>query len=136
MPYRPMKHYPYGQGTRHLYLLHFSRPLAHARHYLGQTDRTVDERVAEHRAGRGANLTRWAVASGIELVLARVWVDAPRCEEQRLKNRGRLRRLCPVCIEQDKRIPRVRIRQGTTPTEKVVDPSSLGEALTDPRNAL
>lgn len=98
MVYRSMKNYPVGQGTRHVYLLCFSRPLGHARHYIGQTDRTVAERVAEHRSGRGARLTRMAVQAGIELRLARTWNDAPRCFEQRLKNRGGASRVCPLCI--------------------------------------
>ena len=97
MIYRPMATYPYGQGKRHVYLLHFSRPFGHAQHYLGQTDREVAVRVDEHRRGAGAKLTRLAVEAGIELILARVWLDAPRCEEQRIKNRGGLRRACPVC---------------------------------------
>lgn len=99
MPYRNMRGYPYGKGTCHVYLLHFSEPLGHAQHYLGQTTRSVEERVAEHRAGgrAAARICRQAVRAGITLLLARVWVDAPRCEEQRLKNRGGFRRLCPVC---------------------------------------
>jgi predicted GIY-YIG superfamily endonuclease len=97
MPWRDMRHYPYGRGRVTVYLLHFSRPLGHARHYLGQTERDVEERVREHRAGRGARLCRRAVEAGIELVLARVWEDAPRCYEQKLKNRGGFKRLCPIC---------------------------------------
>lgn len=53
--------------------------------------------IAEHRAGRGARITREAVAAGIELIVARVWADAPRRYEQTLKNQGGARRICPVC---------------------------------------
>ena len=97
MPWRDMRHYPYGSGTCHVYLLHFSRPVGHAQHYIGQTDRDVEERVAEHRAGRGSRLCAAAVAAGAELVLARVWRDAPRCFEQKVKNWGSAKRHCPVC---------------------------------------
>ncbi|MBZ0268049.1 hypothetical protein K8I85_07830 [bacterium] len=82
------------------YLLHFAEPVGHAQHYVGQTARAdVMIRVGEHRAGRGARLTRVAASRGIEIMLARVWENAPRCFEQKLKNRGGLRRLCPVCRE-------------------------------------
>jgi len=89
---------PAKQGAAHVYLLHFSRPLRHARHYIGQTTRAdVMERIAEHRAGRGARITREAVAAGIELIVARVWADAPRRYERFLKKQGGARRICPVC---------------------------------------
>ena len=98
MAWRDMTNYPYGKGTVDLYLLHFSQPLRHARHYLGQTSRGVETRVVEHRSGaHGARLCRQAVVAGIELRLVRVWKGTPRCEEQRLKNRGGFKTLCPVC---------------------------------------
>ena len=54
-----------------LYLLHFSEPLHHARHYLGFTAGiSAARRVSQHRAGRGGPLTRAARRSGIELYLA------------------------------------------------------------------
>lgn len=100
MPYRDMSRYPYGRGTCHVYLLHFATPIGHARHYVGQTARLdVVERILEHRAGKGARLTKVAASRGIELFVAHVWLDAPRCYEQRLKNRGGLRRVCPICKE-------------------------------------
>lgn len=97
MPWRDMRHYPYGRERVTVYLLHFSSPLGHARHYLGQTERDVEERVREHQVGRGARLCRKAVEVGTELVLARVWEDAQRCYEQKLKNGGGFKRLCPIC---------------------------------------
>ena len=62
-----------------LYLIHIEPPYKHAKHYLGVTrgDRSVDDRLAEHRAGRGARLCRAAVGAGCTLVLARVWLNAP-----------------------------------------------------------
>lgn len=82
-----------------VYLLHFSKPLAgRFQHYLGKTSRAdVMVRVNEHRSGRGARICRKAAEAGIELVLARVWKDAPWDEEARLKSRGGFKRLCPVC---------------------------------------
>jgi hypothetical protein len=73
-----------------LYLLHFSRPLGDpkrprmaARHYLGWTNGVaVDQRLADHRAGRGAAITRAAVGRGIE---------------RRAKRSGNFARRCPTC---------------------------------------
>lgn len=97
MVYRSLESYPYGQGTRDVYLLHFSKSIGHAQHYIGQTDRSIEVRLEEHRSGRGARLTQLAVAAGLDIILARTWVGAPRCFEQKLKNRGGARRFCPVC---------------------------------------
>lgn len=81
-----------------VYLLHFSRPFKHARHYLGWAD-DIERRVAEHRSGNGraGRLCQVVVAEGIELALARTWEGAGRNEERRLKNRGGASRLCPIC---------------------------------------
>lgn len=97
MARRDMTHYPYGQGTRHVYLIHFSRPLGHASHYIGQTDRDVETRFREHCRGKGARICKKAVEAGIKLTLARVWLDAPRCFEQKLKNRANAKHFCPIC---------------------------------------
>lgn len=81
------------------YLVHFSRPLRHARHYIGVTTRVddIEARLAEHRAGRGARICAVAVAEGIDLVLARTWPNVPWRYEVRLKAQGGASRLCPLC---------------------------------------
>lgn len=82
-----------------LYLIHLDPPFKHAAHYLGYTSRAdVEDRVAEHRAGRGANMLRHAVASGSSLTIARVWMGKTRKNERSLKGRS-LRPLCPHCKE-------------------------------------
>ena len=87
------------------YLLHFSEPFGHARHYCGSTTRSVEERFAEHVRGDGANLTALAVQAGITLTLARTW-DCDRAMETRLKYRNNaartgvkhgMARYCPTC---------------------------------------
>ena len=85
----------------HVYLLHFSKPLAHARHYCGYTPNGVQERLDKHRNGTGARLTQVACDSGIELILARTWEfdhehDA-RVKERRMKNTHNLEHYCPIC---------------------------------------
>lgn len=80
-----------------LYLLHFERPYHHARHYLGFTKyRSVKQRIADHQAGLGANLTRHVVGAGIKLYLA--WqASGERTDERRLKRRSHVKLWCPLC---------------------------------------
>ena len=70
--------------TSTVYLLHFDRPLAHARHYLGSTA-NLDTRLMEV-----------VTALGIGFQLARTWAGG-RPEERRLKRRKNSPRLCPIC---------------------------------------
>jgi predicted GIY-YIG superfamily endonuclease len=98
MPYRNINDYPLSSEKCTVYLLHFTVPFGHARHYIGMTKRDdIEARVQEHRTGQGARLCQLAVAGGAELILARVWEDKPRYFELRLKNRGGARKLCPIC---------------------------------------
>lgn len=99
MPYRQLATFPRSSASCTVYLLHFTKPLGHARHYIGVTTQDdVEVRVQQHRDGRGAKLCRHAVAAGAELILARVWEAVPRYTELRLKNRGGARKLCPICL--------------------------------------
>jgi len=81
------------EGT--VYLIHFSRPFSHAVHYAGWAV-DVQARLADHRSGRGANLTRHVVAAGISLELARIWPARTRRFERSIKGRG-MKPLCPIC---------------------------------------
>lgn len=80
-----------------VYLIHFDPPYKHARHYMGWTDNGVEQRLAEHRAGRGARLTQVAAAAGCELILVRTWSNTERAHERVLKNRKNAPRMCPLC---------------------------------------
>jgi len=91
-----LKKYPICTTPCDVYLLHFSRPFGHAKHYVGVTRREIDKRVDEHRRGQGARLCKLAVEAGIELILARVWINVPRDFELKLKNRGKAC-VCPIC---------------------------------------
>lgn len=99
-----------------VYLLHFEQPIgkpddraarglpprqrpyqAHCRHYLGSTPaRRLQERLHEHRTGRGARLTAVAAELGIGFVLARTWRGGRKLERQ-LKDQKMGPRLCPIC---------------------------------------
>jgi hypothetical protein len=81
-----------------VYLLHFSRPLAHARHYLGYAaDGDADRRLQQHLRGEGSPLVRAAIAAGITVSLARVWPNGSRTLERQLKSWHRGGRHCPLC---------------------------------------
>ena len=78
-----------------IYLIHFSRPFGHARHYLGWTS-NLAARLAHHRAGTGSALMRAVRADGISWELARTWTG-DRHRERQLKGQGGRARLCPLC---------------------------------------
>ena len=79
-----------------VYLLHFTRRYQHAGHYLGfSTD--LAARLAEHAAGHGARLTQVVKDAGIGWTLTRVWPEATRGQERRLKNQHGAARFCPTC---------------------------------------
>lgn len=87
-----------------IYLLHFdqplgdpSRPRMSARHYVGWSmERTVVRRIREHREGRGASITRAAVARGIGMQVVAV-TRGTRNDERRLKNNGHHDERCVLC---------------------------------------
>jgi predicted GIY-YIG superfamily endonuclease len=78
-----------------VYLLHFSHPYRHARHYLGST-RNLTQRLQEHEQGQGARLLAVVRQAGITWTLARTW-DGGRERERQLKKQLSGSRLCPVC---------------------------------------
>ena len=81
--------------TPYLYLLHFARPLSHARHYLGLTH-DVSSRLEEHVRGHGARLMEVITEAGIDWELAAIG-RGTRLVERRLKLRQYTPRICPIC---------------------------------------
>lgn len=84
------------EGT--VYLLHFDRPLAHARHYMGWTN-DLERRVRRHRTNSRPKLMQAVRAAGIEFTVARTWPGSRRRERQ-LKEQGGHSRHCPICKAQ------------------------------------
>ena len=78
-----------------IYLLHFSRPFKHARHYVGFTS-DLTARLSAHNKGQGARLLQVAIEAGITFQLARTWKGTRR-DERRIKNSKNAPRLCPIC---------------------------------------
>lgn len=92
-----------------VYLYHFNRPLgnlanprAQAQHYCGYCAdedgdaAELERRAAQHLAGRGAKITKAAIAQGIEISLVVAW-RAPLSFEKQIKRRKDMPNLCPIC---------------------------------------
>ena len=82
--------------TGTVYLLHFTRPYRHARHYTGWT-RNLAQRLAAHRHGQGARLIAVITAAGIGFQLARTRTGS-RDDERAIKHDGGATRYCPLCV--------------------------------------
>jgi hypothetical protein len=83
------------KSTPTVYLLHFTEPYKHARHYLG-TARDLPARLIEHRNGTGARLTQVIREAGIGFIVSRTWPGSYDLERL-LKGRHSGVRLCPLC---------------------------------------
>jgi len=80
-----------------VYLLHFTEPYKHARHYVGVATH-VQRRLQHHRTGSGARLLAAVAAAGIDFVVARTWRGGRKLERKIKRNEfGSTRLLCPVC---------------------------------------
>ncbi len=80
-----------------VYLLHFSRPYCHARHYVGFS-RRVDLRMREHRRGHGSPLVEAVLSAGIEIFIARTWDNVTVAFERRLHWACGKKYGCPICL--------------------------------------
>lgn len=86
------------RGT--IYLLHFTPPYRHAKHYLGWAaggPAEVEARLARHLRGDGSPLVKAAVGAGCAVTVVRTWPDRTR-DDERVKHSNRHHpKLCPVC---------------------------------------
>jgi len=105
-----------------VYLLHFSEPYRHARHYRGSA-RDVPARLRKHAAGRGARLLAVVQAAGITWELARVWPGG-RARERQLKRQGGASRQCPLCGVRPRGEP-PRNRDGSLSRSLITDAQKL-----------
>jgi predicted GIY-YIG superfamily endonuclease len=81
--------------TGTVYLLHFSQPYRHARHYVGFT-KNLNARLEAHSKGNGARLLEVITQAGLSFQLARTW-KGTRKTERALKNQKNAPRFCPLC---------------------------------------
>jgi predicted GIY-YIG superfamily endonuclease len=78
-----------------IYMLHFSQPYKHARHYVGWSEDFLD-RLDTHAAGHGARLVAVIWHAGIGFTLVRIR-EGTRRTERAIKNAGGAPRYCPAC---------------------------------------
>jgi predicted GIY-YIG superfamily endonuclease len=78
-----------------IYLLCFTRPYKHARHYVGWTEDLLD-RLDTHAKGRGARLVEVIIQAGIGFTLVRT-CEGTRRTERAIKHAGGAVRYCPAC---------------------------------------
>jgi predicted GIY-YIG superfamily endonuclease len=83
-------------GDEQVYLVHLDPPYKHARHYVGSTEKDVDVRLEEHRAGRGARILQVQMEAGGDFHLVRTWPGG-RDRERAIKDRHEAPKLCPEC---------------------------------------
>lgn len=83
-------------------LLHFAQPVNPdypARHYLEYAE-NIRSRLADHVAGdrtRTSGIMYACYERNISFVVARIWQDATRRDEYRLRQLGKNPKLCPIC---------------------------------------
>lgn len=89
-----------------IYLIHFSEPLHHARHYIGYTEsaESLPTRLEAHRSGTGAKILKALNGYGIGYEVVKTW-HGDRKLERKLKNRKKSSTLCPICQNKRNRKP-------------------------------
>ena len=92
-----------------LYLLHSTVRLGttgrnSALHYVVSTEEgRLEERVEEHRTGRGhAKIVDAYLRAGARLLLTGVWLTGTKDDERRVKQHGHLEERCAFCLAQKK----------------------------------
>lgn len=82
-----------------IYVIHFSRRLHHARHYIGFCDgdeSAVARRLEKHRTKKGARILAACVEKGIRFRVVAI-LPGNRYKERRLKRHKNGPRFCPLC---------------------------------------
>ena len=79
-----------------VYMLHFTEPYKHARHYASTGPATLLNRLDRHARGSGARLVEVITQAGIGFTLVRI-CEGTRRTERAIKNAGGSVRYCPAC---------------------------------------
>jgi hypothetical protein len=95
MNYHPLSAPPNTGVMGTVYLLHFDRPVRHARHCWGWA-LNLEARLQHHAAGTGGRLPAIAVSLGIGWQVART-LPGDKNRERQLHNQGGAARICPIC---------------------------------------
>ncbi len=78
-----------------VYLIHTDR-YKHMGHYVGYA-KYLSQRIAHHRAGTGSMWLAFLNRQGIAWKVARVWPDAGKDFERKLKRSRHYKDYCPIC---------------------------------------
>ncbi|EAZ88605.1 GIY-YIG nuclease family protein [Crocosphaera chwakensis] len=84
----------------YVYILHFQRPISPyhtAQHYVGFT-KDIDQRIREHRKGRGSRFCAVAKERDISFTLAELLMGE-RSLEKAIKRQKNTKIFCPVCCK-------------------------------------
>lgn len=84
-----------------VYILHFNQEYKGCRHYIGYC-KNLDDRVKEHRNGKGSPLVKAVINAGIDFSAHVVDQTGTRIAERKLKNQKHSNRFCPVCKAEGK----------------------------------
>ena len=114
-----------------IYLLHFDQKIGRSQHYLGWT-RNLDQRLEDHRAGRGGKTTARFRAAGIGFKLAAQWSGSPD-DEKRLKNKS-LRSLFSICKERTMTVLEVMQRNADSTRKVAMSLTDLTRATKNSRS--
>lgn len=82
-----------------IYLIHFTKKLAHSQHYLGFVENDLNARFKLHCSGGGAKILKRCNEVGIEYEIVATF-DGDRNMERKMKNTNNLKQFCPICKKQ------------------------------------
>lgn len=85
-------------GDYIVYLLHFDEQMDGKLHYVGSTKyqrRFI--RWREHAQGNGSAYVRRFIRKGIGFRVVRLWFCRTRQQEQVVKSKSKLSKVCPIC---------------------------------------
>lgn len=88
-----------------LYIIHFKEKYKHAQHYVGIAQ-NVEDRFAEHMAGRGARLLQVVREAGIKIEACSTIKEfsdfsSAHLAEKKLKATNNTKRYCPICKKKE-----------------------------------
>jgi predicted GIY-YIG superfamily endonuclease len=117
------------------YLIHFDRPYRHVSHYAGWA-LDLEQRIADHREGKGARLIEVINEAGIGWEVVRTWPGTTRDFERHLKDTRHLKHYCPADQPERSAARREARRQQKekdmpqTAPEKTTEKTTVGELVT------
>lgn len=88
-------------------------------------------RIYAHLHGQGARLTEVAHERGIGFTVVRVWEDATRGDERKIKNRKNAPELCPLCRGKAVQMPLLAGEPAYVPSQEAQDPAPLPPLAVD-----